>query len=60
LIGRVPGCEGLVLATGHNGYGIMLTPVSGVLTANAVECRPNPLLKGVEPDREFQELRGPF
>jgi glycine/D-amino acid oxidase-like deaminating enzyme len=60
LIGRVPGCDGLVLATGHNGYGIMLTPISGVLAADAVTCRPNPMLAGVRPDRQFQEVRGPF
>jgi glycine/D-amino acid oxidase-like deaminating enzyme len=60
LIGRVPGSDGLVLATGHNGYGIMLTPISGVLAADAVTCKPNPMLDGVRPDREFQALRGPF
>jgi glycine/D-amino acid oxidase-like deaminating enzyme len=60
LIGRVPGCDGLVLATGHNGYGIMLTPVSGVLAADAVMSEPNLMLEGVGPDREFQALRGPF
>jgi sarcosine oxidase subunit beta len=60
LIGRMPGLDDLVLATGHNGYGIMLTPVSGVLAADAVMGRPNPMLECVRPDRAFQELRGPF
>jgi glycine/D-amino acid oxidase-like deaminating enzyme len=60
LIGRVPGMDGLVLATGHNGYGIMSTPISGALAADAVMGRPNPMLEGVRPDREFQALRGPF
>jgi sarcosine oxidase subunit beta len=60
LIGRVNGMDGLVLATGHNGYGIMLTPVSGVLAADAVTGTENPLLDGVRPDREFSALQGPF
>ncbi len=60
LIGRVSGIEGLVLATGHNGYGIMLTPVSGVLAADAVTGTPNTLLNGVRPDRTFTALQGPF
>jgi glycine/D-amino acid oxidase-like deaminating enzyme len=60
LIGRVPEIDGLVLATGHNGYGIMLTPISGVLAADAVTNKPNPMLNGVRPNREFSEVRGPF
>lgn len=60
LIGRVPGYDGLTLATGHNGYGIMLTPMSGVLAADAVQGVANPLLDGVRPDRTFSELLGPF
>ncbi|MFL5760187.1 MAG: NAD(P)/FAD-dependent oxidoreductase [Thermomicrobiales bacterium] len=60
LIGRVPGIDGLVLATGHNGYGIMLTPVSGVLAADAVTGTSNPMLDTIRPDRTFTELAGPF
>jgi sarcosine oxidase subunit beta len=60
LIGCVPGLEGLILATGHNGYGIMLTPISGQLAADAVEGTASPLHESVRPDRSFVEQRGPF
>jgi len=60
LIGRAPGVDGLTLATGHNGYGIMLTPISGVLAAAAVGGDPHPLLAAVRPDRPLAELRGAF
>jgi glycine/D-amino acid oxidase-like deaminating enzyme len=52
--------EGLILATGHNGYGIMLTPISGQLAADAVEGTASPLHESVRPDRSFVEQRGPF
>lgn len=60
LIGPAPGYDGLTLATGHNGYGIMLTPISGALAADAVFKIANPLLAAVRSDRAFAELRGPF
>jgi D-amino-acid dehydrogenase len=42
-LGRAPGVENLVLATGHGAYGLQLGPYSGALAADLALGRPVPL-----------------
>jgi glycine oxidase len=39
-VGRVPGVEGLVLATGHYRNGLVLTPITAEVVSNLVSGRP--------------------
>ncbi|MGE5602733.1 MAG: NAD(P)/FAD-dependent oxidoreductase [Nitrososphaerales archaeon] len=60
LIGPVPGFPGLFLATGHEGAGIGLAPVTGKLIAGYLAGSLNhDLAQGVWPDR-FHDLAGPM
>lgn len=45
LIDRVPGREGLVVASGGSGHGFKFTPMLGEIIADAVEDRPSPWLE---------------
>jgi D-amino-acid dehydrogenase len=47
-VGRVPGVDGLVLATGHGMWGLQLAPVTGRIVAD--------LLEGVPPEGREQAL----
>jgi glycine/D-amino acid oxidase-like deaminating enzyme len=52
LLGRAPGVDGLVLATGHDGSGIGMSPVSARLVAAAVTKADPPLpLEAFDPRR---------
>lgn len=54
LLGRVPGREGLVVATGHFRNGILLAPITGKLIAELiVEGKPSIPLDPFRPDRPF-------
>jgi glycine/D-amino acid oxidase-like deaminating enzyme len=44
-IARDPEREGLVIATGDSGHGFKFAPVLGEIIADAVEGKPNPILK---------------
>ena len=55
ILGRIPGREGLVVATGHFRNGILLAPITGQLIAELiVEGKPSVPLDGFRPDRPFQ------
>jgi glycine oxidase len=55
LLGRVPGRQDLVVATGHFRNGILLAPITGKLIAELiVEGRPSISLDPFRPDRPFQ------
>ena len=52
IIGRVPGLDNALLATGHNMLGLSLAPVTGKLIADLVAERPSDMpLEAVSPTR---------
>ena len=52
IIGRVPGLDNALLATGHNMLGLSLAPVTGKLIADLVAERPTDLpLEAISPAR---------
>jgi glycine oxidase len=52
LIGRLPGWQGITLATGHFRHGILLAPITGELVADLVaERRPRLSLQAFDPGR---------
>jgi sarcosine oxidase subunit beta len=51
FIGRVAGCDGLVLAVGFSGHGFALAPAVGRAVADAVLGRPAPELDALAPAR---------
>ena len=52
IIGRAPGFDNALLATGHNMLGLSLAPVTGKLIADLVTERPTELpLEAVSPNR---------
>lgn len=58
IVGRVPACENLVLATGHAMMGLTLAPVTGRLVAEiATGEAPSHPLEPLRPER-FQPLLG--
>ena len=60
LIGPVETHPGLFLATGHEGAGIGLAPVTGRMIADWIECCPHGYASGTEPGRVdvIQERQG--
>lgn len=55
ILGRVPGLEGVLLATGHGSTGLQLGPYTGKVIADAVLGRPTPDLSPFQVDR-FQSV----
>jgi D-amino-acid dehydrogenase len=49
VIGRVPGVENAILATGHGMWGLQLAPLTGRLVAS--------LVAGDEPEHDLEPLR---
>ncbi|GAA1971563.1 NAD(P)/FAD-dependent oxidoreductase [Amycolatopsis minnesotensis] len=57
-IGRVPGRERILLASGHNMLGLMLGPATGRLITDFVAGEPDPaLVSALDPDRLARRVR---
>jgi len=52
VIGEVPGFPGFIMAAGHEGDGIALSPITGKVVADIVECKtPEFSLESFRPER---------
>ena len=51
IVGRLPGREQFVIATGHAMLGLTLAPVTGRLVAELLDGRPRPVLAQLSPAR---------
>jgi glycine oxidase len=59
FLGRVPGCEGLILACGHMAHGILLAPATAILVDQIVHGEDTDLeLEPFAPGRTFQDPVG--
>lgn len=60
IVGRAPGVENLVHATGHGNAGVMMSPVTGRLVADLlVDGIEAPVLRALDPGRETVAAREP-
>ena len=59
VIGWVPGCEGLFMATGHFRNGILLAPITGAIAADAITVGVgSEYLEAFSPERFFSASEG--